>query len=181
MDKGDKILDVYRERKHKYLQITVFLGFAFFLILSLYFVRLDSFAVFLNSLCLILCLFFTIQAVLRDTKNPVLTLYENGIQSDLLNHSGARFIPWEDIDNVVLESAGFMGKSVEVLRLIILLDLNYKRKLSLRTQLFSLEKGYLEDALSIPISNVLSIDSLLLLKSSKITLEKYRAKHGIKS
>ncbi len=181
MDKGDKILDVYRERKHKYLQITVFLGFACFLILSLYFVRVDPSAVFLNSLCLILCLFFTIQAVLRDTKNPALILYENGIQSDLLTHSGARFILWEDIDNVVLESAEFMGKSVEVLRLIISSDLNYRRKLPLRIRLFSLEKSYLEDALSIPVSSVLSVDSLLLLKSSKTALENYRVKHGIKS
>ena len=178
MDKGEKILEVYRNRKHKYRQLSVFLGLILFFIIVLYYVRLDPFGAFLSLFCVILFLFYTIQLVLRDTKNSVLIIYENGVHSELLRHSGACFIPWKDIDNVVLDSTEAKGKWLDVLRLVIASDLNYNRKLPLRTQLFSLEKDFVGDALSIPVKYILDVDPLVLLKTSKTALEEYRVKHG---
>jgi len=178
MDKGETIFEVYRNRKHKYRQLSVFLGLILFFIIVLYYVRLDPFGAFLSLFCLILFWFYTIQLVLRNTKTSVLTIYENGIHSELLAHSGAYFIPWKDIDNVVLDSTEAKGKWLNVLRLVIASDLHYNRKLPLRTQLFSLEKGFVGDALSIPVTYILDVGPLVLLKTSKTALEEYRAKHG---
>ncbi|MGH1456523.1 MAG: hypothetical protein ACRBDI_07060 [Alphaproteobacteria bacterium] len=104
---GNKILEVSRGSAFKWARIILLPCFIGLMILCLLQMNMSIYGQVIISLCIFLFIFCLAEELLLNRSQILVTVYENGIDSECLKYSGSRFIPWTDIKEIELVKGWF--------------------------------------------------------------------------
>ena len=158
-DTGNKILEINRSSVFKWRRIILFICFIGLILLCLLQININFYEQLILVLCIFLFIYYSIKELLLDRSSAVVTVFENGIESEFLQYSGSRYIPWKDIKEIELVKGWFHYRRCFYLWLKPHDTLKYNYKMPLMVAGFHSnghELGF--NAMSLNISLGLDID-----------------------
>ncbi len=156
---GNKILEVNRGSAFKWSRIVIYVCFIVLMLLTLLLSSINLYIQLIITLCICLFIYSLIIELQLDRSKTVVTVFEDGIESEFLKYSGSCYIPWTDIKEIELVKGWFHYRRCYYLWLKPHDTIKYNYKIPWTVAVFYDRKHELGfNALSLNISFGLNID-----------------------
>jgi len=154
---GYKILEVSRGSAFKWARIILLpclIGLMVFCLLQL---NISIYGQLIITPCIFLFIYYLFEECLIDRSQILVTVFENGINSESLKYSGSHYIPWKDIKEIELVKGWFQYRRCCYLWLKPH-EIKYNYKMPFRLGFGERQQEFGFNALSLNISLGLDID-----------------------